>query len=303
MNARRLSALLFLALVVSLFSLAEPLPVRAAADLPAEVEAYQHLLERLSAADGTQVPQAIETYRATFAKSPEGVRDAAFLVFRSYWARVRDTQDKACQAAQDEAERKHPDMLFGEFFEQLTRDMAELSSSTLYVQAGLRAYPGAEGTFHVAERPGFFLSNFKTQVSPGTREFLELELAEATKPWASEGQIVVTWSELGERMATWERHLAKYEKSPLHSSAQAYYRAISRAYLVGLPNSPIWDYETHEVLPEVRAAFPKYVADHGKLASGKAVAEELAIFKKCNFKMNDDAMDELAGLVLRLGLK
>ena len=291
------------ALSAALAWFATPLAAGADSSLPPEVEAYQHALEGFAAADPAQVPKAVESYRATFAKSPEKVRDAAFLIFRSYWARVRDAQDKACRAAQDDAEKKNPSMLFGEFFAQLTRDMAELSSTTLFVQAGLRAYPGPDGVFYVAERPGFFLTNFKTLVSPGIREFLELELNDSDNPWARDGGLVVTWPQLGERMAAWEKHLAKYEKSPLRSNAQAYYRAVSRAYMVGLPDTPLWNYKTHEVRPEVRKAFEQYAADHAKLPSGKAVTEELAIFKKCNFKMDDDAMDALASLVLRLGLK
>ena len=111
---------------------------------------------------------------------------------------------------------------------------------------------------------------YQPHLNPDIQAYIDIMGAESGSPSASDGGLIISWTEVIGRALAQESFIREFPKSNRISQVKDMYKN-SRSYLYyGLPNSPVFDYDTKKLDPDYRAALNallKDPADAGSLLS------------------------------------
>ncbi|XID93166.1 hypothetical protein ACF3MZ_01100 [Paenibacillaceae bacterium WGS1546] len=163
--------------------------------------------------------------------------------------------------------------------EDMTDDeVKELAEETL---AGGYKLETAEGYIFPVVDYGRLLS-FGDRVSIAMKAYLELMAAESDAPAAKDAALVISWDELASRALAAESFVVTFPDTPERAEAERRFLLYLQFYLIGLNNTPIFDYETFELLPEVKAQYEQMAASHAGTITGQLTAEWLNALEEAN---------------------
>ncbi|WP_276354868.1 hypothetical protein [Cohnella caldifontis] len=137
------------------------------------------------------------------------------------------------------------------------------------------------------------LSALASGASAGMKDYLSLMAAETERKTASDGGLVIPREELLARALNAENFVKQYPDAPERDAVAQKFTNYLFIYLVGLNNTPVFDYETYHVLPEVRTEWEKTVADHPGTVTAKMTQRLLEILDKTKgalFEKGKDGM-------------
>ena len=103
---------------------------------------------------------------------------------------------------------------------------------------GLRIKYVGEGYYEMDVIASFYYNLFKNYVADDYKEYLRLTAKENEELYASDGGILISAEELGERIAAWESFLEKYPDSALSPIVDENCRYYRVDYITGMPNTP-----------------------------------------------------------------
>ena len=103
---------------------------------------------------------------------------------------------------------------------------------------GLRIKYVGEGYYEMDVIASFYYDLFKSYVGDDYKEYLRLTAKESEELYASDGGILISAEELGERIASWEDFLEKYPDSDLAPVVDENCRYYRVDYINGMPNTP-----------------------------------------------------------------
>lgn len=99
------------------------------------------------------------------------------------------------------------------------------------------------------------LKEFDEYVTPTIKDYIALLALESNSKSTSDGGLVIPWNELAARTLTAESFIRDHPSAQERERVEERYIQYLNNYLIGLNNSPIFDYDTFKILPEVKAMY------------------------------------------------
>jgi hypothetical protein len=124
------------------------------------------------------------------------------------------------------------------------------------------------------------LLSFEDQVSIPMKSYLDLMATESDNASAGDGGLLISWDELASRTLASESYVVNFPDSPERSKVEDRFINYLTMYLIGLNNTPIFDYETFILLPDVKKQYEQMVASHSGTVTGQLVKQMLDILGK-----------------------
>jgi hypothetical protein len=121
------------------------------------------------------------------------------------------------------------------------------------------------------------LLSFGERVSTAMKTYLDLMAMESDGKSTSDGGMVISLDELSRRMLAAESYVATFPDTAERKKVEERYIQYLNNYLIGLNNTPIFDYPSFLIVPEIKAHFEQMVASHGGTVTGKLTQQMLAI--------------------------
>ncbi|MEA4885002.1 MAG: hypothetical protein VB144_15350 [Clostridia bacterium] len=254
---------------------------------PINPDNYEKYLTTLDPAKpGPSVEAASKAYKEQFQYAPPALREVAFLQLRDFHNKVAAEQSNYL-VHQAEGE---------DGFKRVSDLASSLKASDEYHLAGLTPVYEGEGMWTVVARPGFYIEEFGSLLSDEYRDFLALEDMEANWPWALDAALMIPLDSLGARVRAWEAYIEDHPTSPFTSEAQTHYRNELSALILGLNNTPNFDYETGRIRPGVEDALRRYVRLNSDAPSAQAVTKAMGIYRKNRCIADDSVRSEIMRL-------
>lgn len=150
----------------------------------------------------------------------------------------------------------------------------------------------AEGDTYFSGNEAFLLERLGPYLTPGMREFLDMQAEEQRRPTAEDAALMIPPDELARRIRRSEQFRSDHRESLVWDVVDSRYQWYLNHYLGGLPNSPAFQWGTGDLDPELRKSFERYVAEHGITPSGRLVAHYLTMLEASNFQRSA-AIDSL----------
>jgi len=268
----------------------EPAPTESASETPSEDpdELIVDAFRKLALAGGP----ANELY-ASLEKSIEGLQPAqADELIRSMEAYYDKNLPEAEEAIQQSDVQQQLSQLNWPISEEQIQTIKDDDIRKLVEQtvAGGYKLETAEGMYFPIVDYGKLLS-FGDKVSISMKAYLDLMATESDAPTAKDAGLVVAWDELASRTLAAESYIVTFPDTAERAKVEDRYLNYLNIYLVGLNNTPIFDYGTFAVLPDVKKQYEQMVASHGGTITGQLAKELL------------DVLDETGGFVFQKGKK
>ncbi len=219
----------------------------------AAADPYQQFLDRLDKRSRSAVPQAVAAYKRSFGPGAAvQARDAAFIRFRTFYYGVDLTSVRGLAAT-------------------------ELKVNGLTIKT-------SEGDPYQAEDPDFLRATFAPYVSAPILRFLDIRRQEMREGYADDGGLLISFDRLGERVATWDTYRTTYPGSPLAADAKAHEQQYLWTFLNGMDNSPLFDWTSHKLRPEVQGAYEGFYKRHPRSRHVGVVSGYLQLIKGCGYR-------------------
>ncbi|MCC3375572.1 hypothetical protein [Cohnella sp. REN36] len=124
------------------------------------------------------------------------------------------------------------------------------------------------------------LKRTDAKVTPAMKDFVALYAMESDRKTAADAGLVIEWTELANRAIEVERYIQKYPTSAEREKAEQRYMMYLTDLLVGLNNTPIFDFDTLKLDPKVKEVYAKTVAEHPDTVTAKMTQGLLDILAK-----------------------
>ncbi|MDI4647213.1 hypothetical protein [Cohnella hashimotonis] len=119
------------------------------------------------------------------------------------------------------------------------------------------------------------------QVTAAMKDYVALLAVESDQKSASDGGLVIELSEVASRAAQAEAYVAAHPDAPERGQAESLFATRYVPFLLmGLDNTPVFDFDTFKLDSQVKASLEKAVADYPGTVTAKLAQEFLAIVEK-----------------------
>ncbi|MFC5470557.1 hypothetical protein ACFPPD_17840 [Cohnella suwonensis] len=160
-----------------------------------------------------------------------------------------------------------------------------------------------EGGYKLETAEGFIfpvvdygkLTDYSAKTTEAMSAYLDVRAAESDNPSASDGGLIISLDELASRTLAAESYVVAFPDSPEREAIEQTFVNYLQMYLIGLDNTPIFDWETFHLLPDTKKQFEQTVADHGGTVTGKMTKQLLDVLaetKGAVFVEGIDGMQE-----------
>lgn len=99
------------------------------------------------------------------------------------------------------------------------------------------------------------LQGYNNNISPELKDYIEIKAMDSNKPVAIDGALYISSDELSKRILKAEDYLQKYSGGQRYEEMLKNYKGKLEIYLLGLPNTPISNYETGKIEDEILESY------------------------------------------------
>ncbi|MCD9024108.1 hypothetical protein [Cohnella silvisoli] len=124
------------------------------------------------------------------------------------------------------------------------------------------------------------LLSYGDRVTTPMKTYLDLMATESESASAEDGGLIITLDELSSRTLAAESYVVNFPDSPERSRVEGQFINYLSMYLVGLDNTPIFDYDTFVLLPAVKKQYEQMVASHAGTITGQMTKQLLDVLGK-----------------------
>jgi hypothetical protein len=144
-----------------------------------------------------------------------------------------------------------------------------------------------EGENYVDVNYDYYYKLFKGRVSPALTDYLKIRKKELRQGFSVDAELIISFHQLYKRVITWENFNTKYPDFFNKEDAQINYATYLSTLITGLDNSPLFDYDTGRLFPEIYNLYLKIISRHDSLKSTRVIKEYYKLLKASDFKMPD----------------
>ncbi|MDG0808319.1 hypothetical protein [Cohnella rhizosphaerae] len=146
-----------------------------------------------------------------------------------------------------------------------------------------------DGGYKLETTEGFYfpvvdygkLKRTDPRVTAVTKDYVALLAVESDQKSASDGGLVIERSEVAARGAQAEAYVAAHPEAPERKQAEDLFATRYIPFLLmGLDNTPVFDFDTFKIDTQVKAAIEKAISDYPGTVTAKLAQEYLAILDK-----------------------
>ncbi|WP_107688504.1 hypothetical protein [Neisseria wadsworthii] len=127
---------------------------------------------------------------------------------------------------------------------------------------GLEYVDMYDGPVSIRAEPDYYRKLFGEKVSPDFARFIEFEAQERSDPSWGEADVMVSWPELGKRLAAREAFTRQYPQSRLVKRMKEEHMYYQYMFLLGMENTLAFDDEGKQIRPEVAKAWQDFAKHH-----------------------------------------
>jgi len=144
-----------------------------------------------------------------------------------------------------------------------------------------------EGENYVDVNYDYYYKLFKGRVSPALTEYLKIRKKELRQGFSEDAELIISFHQLYKRVITWEKFNTKYPDFFNREDTQLNYTTYLSTLITGMDNSPIFDYDTGRLFPEIYNLYLKIISRHDSLKSTRVIKEYYNLLKTSDFMMPD----------------
>lgn len=132
------------------------------------------------------------------------------------------------------------------------------------------------------------LEEFGKDITPALARLYKLKEVEFSKPAAENAVLKISWAQLADRAYSVEKMIKKYKEDDdlIREDAQWMYENYMSMMLMGLNNSPIFDFKTGEFSKDADTAYTKFIADHPKSLTAEMLKQYFNYLNEIDYRMN-----------------
>jgi hypothetical protein len=151
----------------------------------------------------------------------------------------------------------------------------------------------AEGDVYFQPSISAQLDAARGYVTPSMQEYLELARAEQLRPTGGDASLIITWDELGQRVARLERFELTYPDAAAFKLGHDLFIYDLRWYLRGADNTPAFNRETKVLEPALRRSYNWYMANNPNSPTTNLLRGYLDVLQKNGLKDSEAALQYL----------
>jgi hypothetical protein len=121
------------------------------------------------------------------------------------------------------------------------------------------------------------LLSYGDKATTAMKTYLDLMATESDAATASDGGLVISWDELSTRTLAAESYVVTFPDSLERNKAEDRFINYLTMFLIGLDNTPIFDYHTFLLLPDVKSQYEQMVTSHAGTVTGQLTKQLLGI--------------------------
>jgi len=189
-------------------------------------------------------------------------KDSAYVLFKGLYYRV-------IRQLNDSLEVKHAGVL--KKLEGNITD-SEVTDFTKSLDACGLSLEITEGMYYIDERYDYLYRMFKGKVSEALTGFLAIRSREIKQGFSEDAGLLISFADLYKRVVVWENFMAAYPTFFGADEAHYYYQSYLSTLLTGMDNTPAFDYETQQLLPELKTLYEGVISRNDSKESTRVIA-------------------------------
>lgn len=145
----------------------------------------------------------------------------------------------------------------------------------------------AEGMFFPVINYEFY-KKYSTYVTKDFKDYIDIMAVESNKVPAKDAALVISWDDIVKRALTHEQFISKHKDSVKLQDIKNLYNKYISFSLFGLNNTPLFAYETKEMVPEAKKAFSLTSVSSISSEYYKILGDYMQLLQKNNYKLTDE---------------
>jgi hypothetical protein len=173
------------------------------------------------------------------------------------------------------------------------RDIKEDSIKNLLQDAFSNGYKlaSSEGMYYLEIDYGKMLNDFGGYTSNETAGYLEIMADEYNKHTAEDAAIVISLDELAGRIVKTEKYIDSYPGFAKIQQVKQFHNNYLKAYLLGLNNTPLFDYQTKKAKDKFLNSYENTIASQKATKLASILEEYLVLLKKSDYTRSEEIMN------------
>ena len=129
-----------------------------------------------------------------------------------------------------------------------------------------------------------FLAATRPFLTGEMRTYVDLTLDEQRRPCCRNASLMISWSELGNRVAGYDRFTTNYPNAGAAAEAEAEFQVLFGLFLTGSDSTPAFSGPGKPMSQMVLETLTRYATAHRELRSGQVVADYLSLLNANNYE-------------------
>lgn len=172
------------------------------------------------------------------------------------------------------------DFINGVVDQSIKKTLLEIKNSGFKVET-------AEGMFYPVIDYSFY-KKYRHALMQDIAGYLDIMSVESDKPPVKDAALRISWPELLSRALEQERFIKNYGDSAKVNDVKQVLNSYMLAALYGMNNTPLFSYETQEMVPDAKTAYLQTSFDANNGVFSKMMSEYLAVLKQSNYKLTSE---------------
>lgn len=127
-------------------------------------------------------------------------------------------------------------------------------------------------------------------LSPELQDYITLMAMESDAVSMKDGAIVIGLDDLTQRLIATENYILKHAASPRIDRVKEMYAGYLWNYIGGANNTPIYDWDTLKIRPELKSSYEKFSRENPDLQTTRAVRDWLSVLRDADFTFDENTM-------------
>lgn len=136
-----------------------------------------------------------------------------------------------------------------------------------------------------------FYQKYYGAITPDLAAYLEIMAVESNQTPVKDAALMIGWEEILKRAVRQEQFIKEYSSSTQVEAMKQLLKRYVTFALFGANNTPLFSYDTKEIMPEAKAAYLKRSWDEETGSFSKLMSEYLRVLEKNNYRLTAEVAD------------
>jgi len=114
---------------------------------------------------------------------------------------------------------------------------------------------------------------------------------------SADAGLIIGWNELSRRIINTETALKIVENEALHNKLEGLYRFYTNSYMLGMNNTPVVDWESNKIIPEVLESYETTMASNQGSELANMIDQYISVLKKLDYTLPYSDQEQFQSIV------